>query len=219
LLLGFTVCALLTVVFLLFVRSGTSGSFPCADSALPGDIIFLQGRTMRSSVVRLFERSDGDYSHVGIVVIERGQAFIIHANPGDDSRTDRVIKEAWYAVVSPHRIADAAIFRLAHAPTARMAGIVVAGVAQQFEKEALPFDHDFDLMTPQKLYCTELVWGAYMAAGIDLRGGSFGSDRKYLLPSDLLRSGVLMQVPLSPDRPIVVGAQWRAPSVPHPGKG
>lgn len=172
---------------------------------------------MRSTVVRLFEGTDGDYSHVGIIVIERGQAFIIHANPSDDSRTDRVIKEPWHAVISPRRITDAAIFRLADVTTARTVGFVAAGVAHQFEREALPFDHDFDLFTPRKLYCTELVWRAYMAAGIDLRGHSFGSDRRYLLPSDLIKSGLLREVPMPRGLPTVEGAQsQKTPIVPPP---
>ncbi|HEX7681631.1 MAG TPA: YiiX/YebB-like N1pC/P60 family cysteine hydrolase [Thermoanaerobaculia bacterium] len=166
-----------------------------------GDIVFMQGNTIRGAVVRLFETPSGDYSHVGIIVIEKSGVFIIHANPGNDSRTDRVIKEPWDAVISPRRVTGAAVFRLAHEPTARMVGILAAGIAQQFEREALPFDHDFDLMTPQKLYCTELVWRAYMAAGVDLRGDRFGSDRKYLLPSDLIRSGLLRQLAMSPGRP------------------
>jgi permuted papain-like amidase YaeF/Yiix C92 family enzyme len=173
------------------------GKLPTPDGTRSGDVVFLQGKTIRSVVVRLFEDSKRDYSHVGIIVIESGGAFIIHANPGDDSRTDRVIKEPWGAVISSRRITEAAIFRSAHAPTSRMVGAVVAAVAQQFERDAVPFDHDFNLTTPQKLYCTELVWRAYMAAGIDLRGDSFGSDRKYLLPSDLIRSGLLREVPMA----------------------
>jgi len=156
------------------------------------------GKSLRSIVVRLLEGTDSDYSHVGIVVIESGRAFVIHASPGHDPRTDRVVKEPWSVMVSPARITSARIFRSADDSTAQRVGFVAAAAAQQFERDALPFDHEFSLATPQTLYCTELVWRAYRAAGIDLRGRSFGSDRRYLLPSDLIKSGLLREVALPP---------------------
>ncbi len=125
-------------------------------------------------------------------MLESGRPFIIHADP--DATTDRVVREPWDAVISPKCITAATIFRVADSSTADGAGIQASTVADQFWRDALPFDHEFDLTTPQKLYCTELVWRAYMAAGIDLRGSSFGSDRKYLLPSDLIKSGLLREI-------------------------
>jgi hypothetical protein len=155
--------------------------------------VFIRGKSIRSAIVRLFEGSSRAYSHVGLVVLENGRPFIIHADPTDDVTTDRVVKEPWDAVISRKRITAATIFRLADSSASDKLGIQASTVAEQFWRDALPFDHEFDLTTPQKLYCTELVWRAYMAAGIDLRGSSFGSDRKCLLPSDLIKSGLLWE--------------------------
>lgn len=167
---------------------------PSPGKIRSGDVVFIRGKSFRSAVVRLLEGSNRSYSHVGLVVLENGLPFIIHADPEHDATTDRVIKEPWDAVISPKRITAATIFRVVGSSTADRLGIQASTVAQQFWRDELPFDHEFDLTTPQKLYCTELVWRAYMAAGIDLRGRSFGSDRKYLLPSDLIKSGLLWEV-------------------------
>lgn len=156
--------------------------------------MFIHGKSIRSAVVRFLEGSNRAYSHVGLVVLENSHPFIIHTDPARDTKTDRVIKEPWNAVISPQRITGVTIFRVGDSSMAERLGFQASAVAQQFWREALPFDHEFDLTTPQKLYCTELVWRAYLAAGIDLRGRSFGSDRKYLLPSDLIKSGFLQEI-------------------------
>jgi hypothetical protein len=154
----------------------------------------MRGKSIRSAIVRLLEGSSRAYSHVGLVVLENGRPFIIHADPGHDATTDKVMKEPWDAVISPKYITGATIFRLADLSAADRLGTQASTVAQQFWRDALPFDHEFDLTTPEKVYCTELVWRAYMAAGIDLRRSSFGSDRKYLLPSDLIESKLLLEI-------------------------
>lgn len=183
--------------------------FPQSSHLQSGDVVFMTGISFRSGLVRLLEGYAGDYSHVGLVVIEGGHPFVIHADPSLNSAHDRVQKEPWGAIITPTRISGAAVFRLA-ASYPNTAPGKAASVALQFAREALSFDHDFDLRTPEKLYCTELVWRAYMAAQIDLRGSSFGSDRKYLLPSDLINSGFLRKLDEVPNQ-LLRGSESSAP--------
>lgn len=168
-------------------------NFPELSTLRSGDIIFMRGISFRSAIVRLLEGVDSDYSHVGLVVIDGGLPYVIHVEPSRNPTSDRVVKESWSAIITPKRIKGAAVFRLVSC----YPGTVpkkAARVALQFAREARPFDHDFDLHTPEKLYCTELVWLAYMNAGVDLRGFSFGTERKYLLPADLIKSGFLRNI-------------------------
>jgi len=189
-----TLYALFALVAGLLPFSSPHDDLPSSDRIQSGDIVFIRGKSIRSAVVRLLEGGNSDYSHVGIIVLENGTFFIVHASPAPDATGDRVIKEPWDAIISPSRIAAAAVFRLTDPSKASRLGLQAAKVAQQFERDALPFDHDFDLMTRRKLYCTELVWRAYLATGIDLRGSSFGSSRRYLLPLDLIKSGLLRDI-------------------------
>ncbi len=192
-----TFCAVLAALatgLLSFRIYAGHGELPSSDKARSGDVVFIRGKSIRSAVVGFFEGGYRAYSHVGIVILENGCPFIIHADPAHNAVADRVMREAWDVVISPKRIGAAAIFRMADSNFVDSPNIKASTVALQFWRDELPFDHEFDLSTPQKLYCTELVWRAYMAAGVDLCGDLFGSDRKYLLPSDLIKSGLLREV-------------------------
>lgn len=182
--------------------------FPEPANLQSGDIVLIRGISFRSGIVRLLEGVGSGYSHVGLVVVENGHPFVIHADPSGRAAYDRVIKEPWHALITPARIGGATVFRLAAGYPAN-APEVAALAALQFAVEARPFDHDFDLLTPRKLYCTELVWRAYKDAGIDLSGPSFGNDRQYLFPSDLIESGFLCDVEFLPPRRATMAALCR----------
>jgi hypothetical protein len=66
----------------------------------PGDIIFVEGRSFRSSIVRFLEFERSDYSHVGFIVFNRDVPFVIHADP----QRGRVVKERWDLFLSPDRV-------------------------------------------------------------------------------------------------------------------
>lgn len=51
----------------------------------------------------------------------------------------------------------------------------------------LPFDKAFDFRNDDKLYCTELVWKAYLAAGINLTNGKF-----YVLTMNLVADSIIL---------------------------
>ncbi len=152
-----------------------------------GDIIFVEGTSLRSSVVRFLEWGRADYSHVGLIVLEDGIPFIIHADP----KQRRVVKERWDAVLSPDRASGAAVFRVigASEPVVSRA----CQFAEQYFSHAVPFDDEFDLNTDKKLYCTELVWRVYLSVGLDLRIRP-NTERKYLLPSELIDAKMMREI-------------------------
>lgn len=65
---------------------------------------------------------------------------------------------------------------------------------------AVAFDDDFDLGTPDRVYCTELVVRAYAAAAVDVSAGLrdtlslLGRRRVLVLPATLARSPRLRPV-------------------------
>jgi hypothetical protein len=60
-------------------------------------------------------------------------------------------------------------------------------------RAGVPFDHDFDSATPDRLYCTELVWRAYYSAGVELLPPGEAMHKR-ILPADLLDGGGLQEV-------------------------
>lgn len=158
------------------------------DTWKTGDVIFVEGTSFRSSVVRLLELGRTDYSHVGLILLQDGTPFVIHADP----KRGRVIKERWDEFLSPDRANEAAVFRV----IGRSDSIAfrASQIAKQYLSNAVLFDDEFDLNTDKKLYCTELVWRAYLSVGIDLRNKPYQTDRKYLFPSELIDAKVIREI-------------------------
>ena len=89
--------------------------------------------------------------------------------------------------------------RLDHAG-ARQYASLAASAACAYAREALSFDAGFDLDSEDRLYCTELVWRAYLQAGIDLVDSVFVrletpfGRGSFLTLSSLLKSRYLREI-------------------------
>ena len=157
------------------------------DQWHPGDILFMDGISLRSRAVRFIEGYSTDYSHVGVIVMESGVPFVIHADP----TLGHVVKERWDVVLSPNQILGGAVYRLRNAQP-KVIGTVVTEV-NQFARDHVPFNSHFDQNATNRLYCTQLVWRAYDDAGVDLRLPE-DSRCSYILPAYLLNPAKLEKV-------------------------
>jgi uncharacterized protein YycO len=120
------------------------------------------------------------YSHVG--VIEAGRVpHVIHIEPGSGTG-DVVRREALADFLNPARADAFAVFRVSadHRNQARSA----TETARRYFASRLRFDPMFSLASADELYCSELVWRAYLAAGLDLLEGKV--DRSFTGPVVLL---------------------------------
>lgn len=129
-----------------------------------------------------------DYSHVGLILLQDGIPFVIHADP----QRGRVIKERWDEFLAPDRADGAVVYRVKGGSDS--SAIRVIESANQYLTDAVLFDSEFDLNSDKKLYCTELVWRAYLSVGIDLRDKPYDADRKYLFPSELIDAKVIREI-------------------------
>jgi Permuted papain-like amidase enzyme, YaeF/YiiX, C92 family len=155
-----------------------------------GDVIFRRGRSLVSRVV-LAADGGSEYSHVGLVSMVDGKVWVLHAVPPEEpEQQGGVVAEPLSAFLEPDKAAAAGLYR------SRDAGAALAAerAAWRFVRARIPFDSSFDLSTPGELYCTEMVWRAYLEGGIDLAPPVPGPREKYLLPSRLLRSPHLRKI-------------------------
>jgi len=147
----------------------------------PGDIVLRRGRDAVSAVV-LAADSGSRYSHVGIIVPIGRLLGVAHALPEDAAHPEgRVLVEPIGEFLSPEKASELAVYRLREHP--RETADQASRLALRYVHERRRFDGDFNLETPERLYCSELVWRAFQEAGVDLLDGRFS---RLVLP---LRSG------------------------------
>jgi hypothetical protein len=162
-----------------------------------GDILFFEGRTARSLAVRALDPAPGRLSHLGIVVRDSGCVRIVHASPHVRGKSRAVVRseplDSFYHHAGPVRTR---VYRCTNDSCAQCA-------ARWVERQArmrIPFDGHFDMHSDTALYCTELVWKAFLQAGVDLTGGVYDivdhpfGRLEVVFPSRLARSPTLTEV-------------------------
>lgn len=169
-----------------------AGAGIAMDPALfqDGDVLFRRGRSVVSRAVLSMD-GDSRYSHVGLVERVESGVWILHAAPAAESNGEGgVIVETLQEFLAPDAAAAAALYR----PVQPLAAASAMRTAWSFVRRRTPFDGAFDLSTTDELYCTELIWRAYLAAGVDLCSGvpgapcSLSPRTQHLLPSHLQAS-------------------------------
>jgi cell wall-associated NlpC family hydrolase len=159
------------------------------SDAAEGDLIFREGTEAVSVAVLALDRSG--FSHVGMLVKERGEWAVLHATPSERAgQPDGVVIDPIAFFVHPDRARHHAVYHVdADEPARRRA---VASARAQVGRRFL-------LDGPDGTYCTLLVWDAWRAAGVDLEV-SFEAlsipmlAGRYLLPGGLLASARLKRL-------------------------
>lgn len=172
------------------------GSLPLDTCGLrTGDVILREGPSLESHSVMM--ASGAQYSHVGILVFDdaSGAWTVVHAVPGEES--PEVVKQE---PVGEFLRRDRAL----SACTARMAcsdATALAAARYALSKVGTPFDNAYTLADTTRLYCTELVWQAYLHQNIDVshgrrhRVGMIGFGEDYIYPSDFLDAATTTSTP------------------------
>jgi hypothetical protein len=159
-----------------------------------GVLIFRQGVDFTSQAV-LNSRQKSVYSHVGIVVINKDEYFVLHSSPAENENDFNGVKLEKLALFSQSdRARHIAVMRVTEQ---EQVGKAAARKAEQYL--GLAFDASFDLVDDSKIYCTELVVKAYKPLKINLlsplrdvkvpfaQGG-------FLMPQDMFENESLKQV-------------------------
>lgn len=172
-----------------------------------GDLVMRCGYGVESKAVT--ESSRSIYSHIGMLYYDQAQGLwmVVHAVPDEAERgepewvkserltefyaAERAMRGAWMRVDCPDSVADAAI-----------------RYALQKVKDKVEFDNDYLLSDTTRLYCTELIWQAYLHQGIDLSDGHrhdvpllFSKDGACIFPVDIEESDKILFVqPLKTQR-------------------
>lgn len=204
---GFYLCATSVLLLSLFWAMRSQGG---EDEAIPfaarvpvpdlrtGDLILRRGRDVTSAIVLASDPSSR-FSHVGITTLLGKLPAVVHVLPRESSHPGgTVLIETVADFVAPENASEFAVYRMRE-PTGGIPDRA-GSVALRYFKERRPFDQSFDLETEARLYCSELVWRAFLEAGADLVDGRLQKlslplkTGNFVLPGSFTRSPHLQQI-------------------------
>lgn len=133
-----------------------------------GDIIIAGGVSLQSRFVMSFTQGN-HYSHVGMIEVTDQGPFVIHAAPtgaGDGGVGDKVARIPLDLFLAERGYVAVQVLRLKDDTTdAAQIARDACDYASTCVEQAIPFDAAFDLAESENMYCSELVYLAYMHAG------------------------------------------------------
>ncbi len=161
-----------------------------------GDLIFRKGGSIASLLVRASDPR-GEYTHVGIITLEHGDAMAIHSVPDEvpKGEVDRIKIEPLEEFFKGSKAENGAIYRASKLNEEQLAE--VANHARRWLTKGVEFDHKFILGDTTQLYCTELIQLVFNYVDYEISAGNVSEFRTafydgfYLFPSDILKNDEL----------------------------
>lgn len=184
-------CLLLTMMLSGCEKHGSRVVVDGTEDFRDGDLVMRCGFGLESKIVKML--SGSDYSHIGILRYdgERGEWTVVHAVPGEAPKGEKelVKVEPLAEYLARDKAGCGAWMRIecGDSTAARAAEYAMKKV-----EEGVEFDNDYKLSDTSRMYCTELVWQAYLHQGIDISGGGrnetmkpIDENNEYLYPKDI----------------------------------
>lgn len=150
------------------------------DEWREGDLVLRCGWGAESRLVVYQGRSS--FSHIGILHFDSvsGHWHVIHAVPGEDE-PEYIKEEPVDRFFAPERAKTGAWLRVNCTDSVARAAVCYA--RHKVNNHVL-FDNEYLLADTTHLYCTELVWRAFMSQGIDVTSG-----RRHEVPTIFCKEG------------------------------
>ena len=154
-----------------------------------GDIAFRRENSFWGDIATSAARKEGKYSHSGVIVVEKGKIYVIHAYADVNSKQAEVAKQSLDEFL--HNASAKGFYRLNFPAKIRTD---IAKQALVYYNNRTPFDDNFSLEDDKKVYCTELVWRSIKtASGYDVAPIKSTMLGKAVIGNDDLYGGGFMQ--------------------------
>lgn len=127
------------------------------------DVVLTKGESVLSRVVRLFNPSPASFSHIGVLLKEKGNVYVLHATP-DGTQVNAIRYDDFKTFISLSKVSEYKIIRYKDLTNANRQKLKI-----EFEKlknKQAKFDFEFNTIEHEKLYCSELVWLLYSNSGL-----------------------------------------------------
>ena len=152
------------------------------------DVAFRLGRTIESRAIA----ADGGYSHVGIIIRKDSTLKVAHIEPSRNGG-ERTKYESLEQFFHPDNASSGAVMRIENLNSTQLA--VVENYL--FSCKNISFDHDYKLSDTTQMYCTELVYRAFLEIGIEITNVRHHvplAHEEVILPTDIFKSDKLVEI-------------------------
>lgn len=127
------------------------------------DIILSKGQSVQSKLISLLKLSINDYSHIGIMIKDNEEVFVLHSTP-DGTKTNSIRYDNLQTFIDLSSVSEYIVLRYND-----LSDDLYQKLRMEFDKyKAIkaPFDYDFNNFEHGKIYCSELVWLIFSDAGL-----------------------------------------------------
>lgn len=145
------------------------------------DIILSKGQSVQSKLISLLKLRMEDYSHIGVIIKEGNNVFILHSTP-DGTKTNGIRYDDLQTFINLSNVNDFTILRCQNISSD--CNLKLRKEIISYKSIKAPFDYDFNNFDNKKIYCSELVWLIFTKANL-LTEREFNPDKpiypKYFL--------------------------------------
>ncbi len=131
------------------------------------DIILSKGQSMQSKLISLLNYSTNDYSHIGIILKENGEVFVLHSTP-DGTKMNGIRFDDLQTFIDLSNVSDCKILR--HQSITNNNRLELSNEVKNYKFTQNPFDFDFDNFSNNRVYCSELVYLIFSKTGLIKKG-------------------------------------------------
>lgn len=154
---------------------------------LSGDILFTEGHSFKSDLVRMASGTkDGQhYSHCGVISIDNNQVYVVHMSIDKGVITKEPIDSFWSNnKVNSYGVCRAEGFESRAEMEAELNNLLLNKVR---------FDNSYNAMDNKELYCTELI--CYLFSKVsDLNLYPFENLKDNIYPNNLYEIPILTKI-------------------------
>jgi len=127
------------------------------------DIILSKGQSVQSKLISLFKLSTKDYSHIGIMIKDNEEVFVLHSTP-DGTKTNGIRYDDLQTFINLSSVSEYMVLR--HNDLSFCFRQKLKLEFDRYKTIQAPFDYDFNNFEHKKIYCSELVWLIFKDAGL-----------------------------------------------------
>ncbi|WP_430811629.1 MULTISPECIES: YiiX/YebB-like N1pC/P60 family cysteine hydrolase [unclassified Carboxylicivirga] len=129
------------------------------------DLIISKGQSAQSKLIRLLNFSIDDYSHVGILMKDNEQLYVLHATP-DGSKINGIRYDDLQTFIDLSNVSECTVIRCN--ALSDESYIKLKSEFETYKNSQVPFDYDFDNFDDKNIYCSELISIIFNNSGLSI---------------------------------------------------